>query len=242
MVKLFSTLLCLLFAYFSVFSANASLFFGAGAGVTEGAIVEGGWKMNPFLSLRARGGYMPSVDLKALAGGFENGGKNDGFGKIDKLNFNSKTFDIGAEVTPLPMIPIIRGFRFIGAMQYMNTGIDASTNYNNSVNFNGTPYVVNGGIDLRIQNKQKFAPYLAFAWDVINLPIVSARLTAGATYRSFDARITGLRGDIATIVPVANINAELAKLQKDIDKSMWVPSVSLTVRITLPNVPFVPVV
>lgn len=232
-------LMCICLFVFS--SVNAAIFVGGGVGVTDGAILEAGWKMNPFLSLRGRAGYLPSTSLDSLASGFESGGKSDGFGKIDTLEFNSKTFDLGAEVTPLPMIPFLRGFRFVGALQYMNTGIDTSTKYNGSVNFNGNPYVINGGIDLRTQNKEKYAPYLAIAWDVLNLPIVSARLTAGATQRSFNSHIVRLNGDFSS-VNKADIDAEFAKLTKDINKKMWIPSLTLTVRVTLPNAPFIPVI
>lgn len=236
MLKFLFALFCFVFG--SHF-ANAAVFVGGGAGVTEGVILEGGVKMNPFLSFRARGGYMPSVNLKAFASGFESGGKSDGFGKISKADFNSKVFDIGAEVTPFPVVPVVRGIKLIGAMQYMNTGIDVATNYNGNVNFNGMAYNVDGGIDFRLQNKQKFAPYFAIGWDVINLPIITARITAGATNRSFDARITGIRGNVEGTVGRSNIDAEFAKVQKDVNKKMWVPSVSLTVRATLPSIPFI---
>lgn len=220
--------------------AFASVFVGGGVGVTDGGIVEAGYKYNPFIAFRGRVGYLPSVDLQSLSGEFEQGSGNDAFANFNKLNFNSKTFDLGVEITPLPMLPILRGFKFIGAYQYMNTGIDASTSYNGSATFNGkNTLTVNGGIDIRISNQQKFAPYFGIGWDIINLPIISSRLTAGGTFRAFNARVTGIRGNVTTLVPQSDIDVEVAKLSKEINDKMFIPSVSLTIRATLPNIPFI---
>ncbi len=86
------TTLCIILS----FKANASFYAGVGGGVTDGAIVEAGYKMNSFMSIRGRVGYLPSVNLKALAGGFETSCSSSPFGSIDKLDFSSNTVGIGA--------------------------------------------------------------------------------------------------------------------------------------------------
>ena len=192
-------------------SANASLFFGGGVGATDGVILEAGYKANPFVSLRARGTYLPSITMPSLlASGFQ---ANSGtFNNIDSLKFESKTFDLGAEITPIPLLPIISSFKLIGAIQYMDTQVALGSGNYNAV----------------VANKNAFAPYFGLGIDIISLPIISLRTTFGGSFRSFEVKSTN-----AT-------NVDQAALSSKIDSNIFVPSASLTIRATLPNVPFVP--
>ncbi len=189
--------------------ANASLFLGGGVGITDGLIIETGYKMNPFLSFRGRGTYTPSINMPSmLANGFE--ANSGAFHNIDSLKFDSKTFDIGAEITPIPLVPIISKFKLIGAMQYMNSKLTIGSGNNNAI----------------ITNKQQWAPYFGIGIDIISLPIVSLRTTFGGSFRSF-------------AVESSNVS-DTSALTSQIDKNIFVPSISLTLRATLPDVPFVP--
>lgn len=192
-------------------SANASLFAGGGVGITDGLILEAGYHTNAFLALRARGTYLPSITVPSLIGnGFE--ANSGSFNNIDSLKFQSKTADIGLEVTPVPFLPLIRSIKVIGAMQYMDTKAT----------------IGNGSYSAVISNKNSIAPYFALGIDLINLPILSLRTTFGGSFRKFEVESSnGSVSDIST-------------LSSKIDSNIFVPSASLTVRATLPNVPFIP--
>jgi len=191
--------------------AKASLFFGGGVGVTDGLVLEGGYKANPFVALRARGTYLPSLTMPSLlASGFKS---NSGtFSSIDSLKFESKTFDIGAEITPIPLLPIISAFKLIASIQYMDTQVTLGSGNYNAI----------------VANKNAFAPYFGLGIDIISLPIVSLRTTFGGSFRSFEVKST--TGSVS----------DQAALTSQINNNIFVPSASLTIRATLPNVPFVP--
>jgi hypothetical protein len=188
---------------------KAALFFGGGVGATDGIILEAGYKANPFISLRARGTYLPSLTMPSLLGsGFE---ANSGtFKNIDSLKFESKTFDIGAEITPIPLLPIVSAFKLIGAVQYMDTQVTLGSGNYNAV----------------VANKNAFAPYFGLGIDIISLPIISLRTTFGGSFRSFEVKSSNA--------------SDTTALSSKIDSNIFVPSASLTIRATLPNVPFVP--
>ena len=189
--------------------AKASIFLGGGVGVTDGLVLEAGYKSNPFVSLRARGTYLPSLTMPSLLGsGFE---ANSGtFKNIDSLKFESKTFDIGAEITPIPLLPIVSKFKLIGAIQYMDTQVRLGNGNSNAI----------------ISNKNAFAPYFGLGIDIISLPIISLRTTFGGSFRSFEVKSSNA--------------SDTTALSSKIDSNIFVPSASLTIRATLPNVPFVP--
>jgi hypothetical protein len=191
--------------------AKASLFFGGGVGATDGLILEAGYKANPFVSLRARGTYLPSISMPSLlASGFQ---ANSGtFTNIDTLKFESKTYDIGAEITPIPLFPILSSIKLIGAVQYMDTQVTLGSGNYNAV----------------VSNKNAFAPYFGLGIDIISLPIVSLRTTFGGSFRSFEVQSTN------------GSDSDKSALSSKIDSNIFVPSASLTIRATLPNVPFIP--
>ncbi len=234
----------IIFAIIAVFfissNANASLYVGGGVGISEGAILELGYKMNPFISIRGRGGYLPSTNIPTslIGSKFETSG-NTPFGTIDSIKLKSQTFDLGLEVTPVPLIPILSKFKIIGAIQYMDLDADIRANVNGNVNFNGTPYNTNGYLTGTVSNKNKFAPYIGIGFDIINLPIVSLRTTIGATVHSFE--LSSYSYNLSGNIPQENINAEIDKIRKKVDKTAVIPSLSLTARVTLPNLPFIPV-
>jgi hypothetical protein len=190
---------------------NASVFVGGGVGIVDGAILEAGYKMNPFLSIRGRGTYLPSLNMSSLlANGFE--ASSGSFTNIDSLKIDSKTFDIGAEITPVPLIPIVSKIKLIGAIQYMDTNLTVGAGNYNAI----------------ISNKNAFAPYFGLGIDIINLPIISLRTTFGGSFRSFEVKSTN--------APIVDKNA----LSSKIDGNMFIPSASITLRATLPNIPFIP--
>lgn len=190
-------------------TAKASLFFGGGVGITDGLVLEAGYKANPFVALRARGTYLPSLTMPSLiASGFKS---NSGtFSSIDSLKFESKTFDIGAEITPIPLLPIVSAFKLIGAVQYMDTQVTLGSGNYNAV----------------VANKNAFAPYFGLGIDIISLPIISLRTTFGGSFRSFEVKSSNA--------------SDTSALSSKIDNNIFVPSASLTIRATLPNVPFIP--
>jgi hypothetical protein len=223
------------------FNANASLYVGAGIGASEGAILEAGYKMNSFFSLRTRAGYLPSTNIPTslIGSKFETSG-NTPFGNIDSIKLKSETFDLGLEVTPVPLIPILSKFKVIGAIQYMNLNADIHTNINGDISFNGTNYNTTGYISGTVSNKNKFSPYVGIGFDILNLPIISLRTTFGATVRSFELSNTSYSLSNSSISQT-NIDAEIDSIRKKVNKTSIIPSVSLTARITLPNLPFIPV-
>lgn len=192
-------------------SANASLFVGGGVGVTDGAIIEAGYHTNPFIAIRARGTYLPSLSMPSLlASGFE---ANSGtFNSIDGLKFKSTTADIGLEITPIPFLPLVRSFKLIGAAQYMDTQVTLTS----------------GSYSAVVANKNALAPYFALGIDIINLPIVSLRTTFGGSFRTFEVQST------------TGSASDKTALNSKIDSNIFVPSASLTLRATVPNVPFIP--
>jgi hypothetical protein len=233
-----------IFAVVTVFctsiNANASFYVGGGIGASEGAILEAGYKINPFISIRGRGGYLPSTNIPTslIGSKFETSG-NTPFADINSIKLKSQTFDLGLEVTPAPLVPILSKFKIIGAIQYMDLDADIRANINGNVNFHGTTYNTNGYLVGTVSNKNKFAPYIGIGFDIINLPIVSLRTTIGATVRSFE--LSSYSYNLSGNIPQANIDAEITKIAKKVDKTAVIPSVSLTVRFTLPNLPFIPV-
>lgn len=219
-------------------NASASVFVGAGVGVTDGVIVEAGYKMNSFLSFRGRVGHLPSTSVP-LEGAFETDG-NTPFGSLDSAKFDSTTFDIGAEFTPLPFLEIVRGIRIIGALQYMNMGVDVTSNLGGSYSFGGVSKTASGTLTARIQNKNAFAPYLGIGWDIINIPFVTIRLTGGATLRSFEVESWSKSVGFTTAASDAEVQAEINNLNSKIDKNIIIPSVTLTARFNMIDIPFIP--
>ncbi len=232
-------LFCAAFCIFSI-NSYASVFVGGGVGVVDGAVLEAGYKMNPFLSFRGRLGYLPSVNLKPLAGALETDSSTP-FASIDKLEMKSKSFDIGAEVTPLPFVPIIRGIRLIGALQYLNTDFDIVTNVSGGVTIGNTTYNQSGNVHAQVSNKQAFAPYIGIGWDIINIPFVSIRLTGGATFRSFEVSQLYVTGGLSGNVSQTDLDSEKAEFSKEIDKNIVIPSITLTARFNMINIPFIPI-
>ncbi|MFT4967269.1 MAG: hypothetical protein ACI9CD_000268 [Candidatus Deianiraeaceae bacterium] len=233
---------CAVLVYFLVLfnvNASASVFVGVGAGVTDGVIVEAGYKMNSFLSFRGRVGHLPSTGVP-LEGAFETDG-NTPFGNLDSAKFDSTTFDIGAEFTPLPFLPIVRGIRIIGALQYMNMGVDLTSNLSGSYSFGGgLPKNATGSLIARIQNKQALAPYLGIGWDIINIPFVTIRLTGGATLRSFEMESWSKSAGFTTAASPAEFLEEVNSLKSKIEKDIIIPSVTLTARFNMIDIPFIP--
>jgi hypothetical protein len=121
----------------------------------------------------------------------------------------------------------------------MNLDANIRANIDGDVNFNGTNYNTSGYISGMVANKNKFAPYLGIGFDIINLPVVSLRTTIGATVRSFE--LSNYSYNLSGNIPQANIDAEIDKIRKKVDKTAVIPSLSLTARFTLPNLPFIPV-
>jgi hypothetical protein len=233
-----------IFAVITVFctsvNANASFYLGGGVGASEGVILEAGYKMNPFISLRGRAGYLPSTNIPtSLIGSKLQTSGNTPFSDINSIKLKSQTFDLGLEITPSPLVPILNKFKVIGAVQYMNLDANIRANIDGDVNFNGTPYTTSGYVVGTVSNKNKFAPYLGIGFDIISLPVISLRTTIGATVRSFE--LSNSSYSLSDNIPQTNIDAEIDKIRKKVDKTVIIPSVSLTARITLPNLPFIPV-
>jgi hypothetical protein len=239
MFAMLRLLFCVVACIFSV-NSYASIFVGGGVGVTDGAILEAGYKMNPFISFRGRLGYLPSVNLKSMAGALETNTRTP-FASIDKLEMKSQSFDIGAEITPLPFVPIIRGIRLIGALQYLNTDFDIVSNVSGGTTIGNTTYAQSGNVHAQVSNKQTFAPYIGIGWDIINIPFISLRLTGGATFRSFEVSQLYVTGDLVGAVSQADLNQEKAELSKEIDKNIVIPSITLTARFNMINIPFIPI-
>jgi hypothetical protein len=240
-INLKKIIIAVILLFFISFNADASFYVGGGIGASEGAILEAGYQMNSFISIRGRGGYLPSTKIPTslIGSKFETSG-NTPFGNIDSIKLKSQTFDLGLEVTPVPLVPILSKFKIIGAVQYMDLNADIRADLNGNVKFNGTTYATSGYIAGTVSNKNKFAPYLGIGFDIINLPVVSLRTTIGATVRSFELTDTSYSLSNSAIQET-DINTEIDKIRKKVDKTVIIPSVSLTARITLPNLPFIPV-
>lgn len=220
--------------------ANASVFVGGGVGIMEGFVVEAGYKANPFLSFRGRGGMLPSIKLPLAGKAFETESGTP-FSEVDALYFKSQAFDLGAEITPLPFVPILRSVHFIAAVQYLNMDIDMNTNLSNGATFGGTHYSESGNIHAQVQNKNALSPYVAIGFDLISIPTISLRLTTGATFRSYEVSKFYLTGNLATAVSESNLSTARSELAKEIDKAVIVPSITLTARFNMINIPFIPV-
>lgn len=227
----FFALLFLLLPFF----ANASFFVGGGIGAIDGGIIEAGYKMNSFISIRGRATKLPSIKTPhfLLANHIETSG-NTPFASINSVKLKSNTFDIGLELRPIPLIPILSKFTIIGAIQYMDMNADVYTNINGTVNFNNKPYTTNGNINVTFANRNKFSPYLGIGIDIINLPIFSLRTTFGASIHSF--KIVNISHNLNVLQ--TDINAEVKAMSNNSHKNRVIPSASLTARITLPNIPF----
>jgi hypothetical protein len=83
-----------------------------------------------------------------------------------------------------------------------------------------------GNYNAVVANKNAFAPYFGLGIDIISLPIISLRTTFGGSFRSFEVKSSNA--------------SDTTALSSKIDRNIFVPSASLTIRATLPNVPFVP--
>ena len=208
--------------------ANASGFFvGGGVGVMDGLVLETGYKINPFLAIRARGTYLPQTDISGVATNVFTNVSSGGNNLLTNLssNLTSKAFDFGLEFRPAPFIPVVRSLSIIGAIQYLDTDMQIKRSINGSTEINGNSYpVTNGYIDFVISNKQKFAPFIGIGYDILNLPFISLRLTAGGSIRSFE--VSSAKYNLSG-VPQVNIDAEIKKLNDKVNKTVIVPSLSL---------------
>jgi hypothetical protein len=225
---------CSVLAMFLYNSANASgVFFGGGVGIMDGLVVETGYKMNPFISFRARGTYLAKTDISGKAAGVLTNVETSGnslFRSLD-INVQSHSLDLGLEVRPLPIVPILRSFTIIGSMQYLDAQMNVNRSLNGNVFINGSSYNVNGGsLNVTIANKNKFAPYLGIGYDILNLPFVSLRTTLGASIRSFE--VSNKSYNLGSVLQT-DIDAEIQSLNNRIGKNIIIPSLTLTARITL---------
>lgn len=212
-------MLCAVICTYVCSSAKAGIFFGGGLGVMDGLVIEGGYTLNPFIALRARGTYLRERDVTAITTRVFTGIDTSG---ISVFKLSNKAFDLGFEVRPTPFVPIIGKITLIGAIQYLETNLTLSG------------YVINGKDSipgsLTISNREKFAPYLGIGIDIINLPFISLRTTFGATMRSY--AVKRINYNIPSEF-VNRVNEETAKLNKDIGKMVIIPSITLTARIKL---------
>lgn len=206
-------------------TANANVFFGAGVGaVIDGVIIEGGYKLNPFISLRARGTYAPKAELSNIPTEIFTGIGVSGSSLFagTKNSITSKAFDIGIEARPMPLIPILSSFTIIGAIQYLDMNLTMFRIIQDGRN--KIP------VNMVVSNKEMFAPYIGIGIDIINLPFISLRTTFGGTIRSFE--ITRRSYDVPPAL-IATVNNDITRWNKSLSKTVFIPSITLTARITL---------
>lgn len=212
--------------------ANAGVFFGGGVGVVDGLVAEVGYKVNPFISVRARATHLPNKSVSSFIANRFTDAEGSGNSLFNGVGYNveSKSLDIGLEIRPLPVVPILRSFTIIGSLQYLDADLTINKNTNGSVSVNGVNYNVNGYADAVISNKRKFAPYIGIGYDILNLPFISLRTTFGASIRSFE--VSKANYNLPGVLQ-SDFDAEISALNRRVDKNVIVPSVTLTARITL---------